>query len=118
MLRARAATASALAADAEIVRRIEESCGATYFAGVRRCDSCLRPYKHDWKQLPSGLEAHNVSSGGSFTFAELFAGVGGFRLGLEACGGRCVFASEIDAACRETYTLNFGARGLGGEWHT
>ena len=45
----------------------------------------------------------------------VFAGVGGFRLGLEACGGRCVFASEIDAACRETYTLNFGAHGLGGD---
>ena len=65
--------------------------------------------------MPSGLEAHDASSGGAFTFAELFAGVGGFRLGLEACGGRCVFASEIDAACRETYTLNFGARGLGGD---
>ena len=115
VLRARAATASALAADAETVRRIEKSCGATYFVGVRRCDSCLRPYKHDWKQLPSGLEAHDASTGGAFTFAELFAGVGGFRLGLEACGGRCIFASEIDAACRETYTLNFGAHGLGGD---
>lgn len=32
----------------------------------------------------------------SFTFAELFAGIGGFRIGLEALGGRCVFVSEID----------------------
>ena len=48
--------------------------------------------------------------GGSFRFAELFAGIGGFRLGLESLGGRCVFASEIDFFTREVYTLNFGNR--------
>ena len=30
-------------------------------------------------------------------------------------GGRCVYASEINPAARETYTLNFGAEGLGGD---
>ncbi|CAJ1422201.1 unnamed protein product [Effrenium voratum] len=44
----------------------------------------------------------------TFTFAELFAGIGGFRVGLEALGGRCVFASEIDSSAREVYLLNFG----------
>lgn len=44
-----------------------------------------------------------------FTFAELFAGIGGFRLGLESLGGKCVFASEIDSGARDTYTLNFGS---------
>ena len=44
----------------------------------------------------------------SFTFAELFAGIGGFRLGLESLGGRCVFASEIEPFTREVYILNFG----------
>eukprot|EP00439_Symbiodinium_sp_Y106_P083149 s549_g22.t6 len=43
-----------------------------------------------------------------FTFCELFAGIGGFRLGLEAAvGGRCVFASEIKTAARRTYMRNF-----------
>ncbi|CAJ1435032.1 unnamed protein product, partial [Effrenium voratum] len=42
-----------------------------------------------------------------FTFAELFAGIGGFRLGLEALGGRCVFACEIHGAAREVYSRNF-----------
>ena len=44
----------------------------------------------------------------SFTFAELFAGIGGFRVGLESLGGRCVFSSEIEPFTRELYTRNFG----------
>ena len=43
-----------------------------------------------------------------FRFAELFAGIGGFRLGLEAVGGRCVFASERDVHACTTYHANFG----------
>ena len=31
-----------------------------------------------------------------FTFIDLFAGIGGMRLGFEYVGGRCVFSSEID----------------------
>ena len=52
---------------------------------------------------------------GGFDFVELFAGVGGFRLGLEPLGGRCVFSSEINAAARETYALNFGDGDLYGD---
>ena len=50
-----------------------------------------------------------------FDFVELFAGVGGFRLGLEPLGGRCVFSSEINAAAKETYALNFGDGDLYGD---
>jgi DNA (cytosine-5)-methyltransferase 1 len=46
----------------------------------------------------------------SFTFAEIFAGVGGFRLGLEQLGGRCVLASEIDKYAVSTYQANFTPR--------
>jgi DNA (cytosine-5)-methyltransferase 1 len=42
-----------------------------------------------------------------FSYAEMFAGIGGFGVALEALGGRCVFYSEIDERCRETYALNF-----------
>lgn len=35
-----------------------------------------------------------------FKFAELFAGIGGFRVALEQAGGECVFASEIDHEAR------------------
>ena len=43
-----------------------------------------------------------------FKFIDLFAGIGGFRLALEAVGGQCVFSSEIDPSARKTYEANFG----------
>ncbi|EOD38823.1 hypothetical protein EMIHUDRAFT_56747, partial [Emiliania huxleyi CCMP1516] len=46
-------------------------------------------------------------------YAELFAGVGGFRLALDGLGGRCVFASEIDPCAAATYERNFGDAPLG-----
>jgi DNA (cytosine-5)-methyltransferase 1 len=42
-----------------------------------------------------------------FTFIDLFAGIGGMRLGFEAVGGRCVFTSEWDDYSRKTYHANF-----------
>lgn len=41
-------------------------------------------------------------------FIDLFAGIGGFRLGLEQNGMECVFSSEIDKYARKTYETNFG----------
>jgi DNA (cytosine-5)-methyltransferase 1 len=43
-----------------------------------------------------------------FTFIDLFAGIGGFRLALTSLGGQCVFSSEWDAAAQKTYFANFG----------
>jgi DNA (cytosine-5)-methyltransferase 1 len=43
-----------------------------------------------------------------FTFIDLFAGIGGFRLALEKINGKCLFSSEIDKDCAETYQANFG----------
>lgn len=43
-----------------------------------------------------------------FRFINLFAGIGGIRLGFEAVGGRCVFSSELDADACKTYEANFG----------
>ena len=43
-----------------------------------------------------------------FTFIDLFAGIGGFRLALEELHGECIFSSEIDTECAKTYAINFG----------
>lgn len=43
----------------------------------------------------------------AFTFIDLFAGIGGMRLGFEAAGGRCIFTSEWDQHSRKTYQANF-----------
>lgn len=43
----------------------------------------------------------------AFRFIDLFAGIGGIRLGFEAIGGRCVFTSEWDRWAQQTYLRNF-----------
>lgn len=42
-----------------------------------------------------------------FTFIDLFAGIGGLRLGFEAIGGQCVFTCERDKYSQQTYKANF-----------
>lgn len=49
----------------------------------------------------------------SFKFIDLFAGIGGIRLGFEYAGGKCVFSSEIDADACKTYEANFGEKPSG-----
>lgn len=44
-----------------------------------------------------------------FTFIDLFAGIGGLRLGFEPLGGKCVFTCERDANSQRTYRANFPA---------
>ena len=44
----------------------------------------------------------------TFRFIDLFAGIGGIRLGFESVGGKCVFSSEFDEAACKTYEANFG----------
>jgi DNA (cytosine-5)-methyltransferase 1 len=48
-----------------------------------------------------------------FTFIDLFAGIGGIRLGFQAAGGKCVFSSEWDANAAKTYAANFGEQPFG-----
>lgn len=43
-----------------------------------------------------------------FTFIDLFAGIGGFRIALQNIGGKCLFSSEWDKDAQKTYFANFG----------
>lgn len=43
-----------------------------------------------------------------FTFVDLFAGIGGMRIGLEKAGGRCLWSSEWDRWAQKTYFAWFG----------
>lgn len=43
-----------------------------------------------------------------FTFIDLFAGIGGFRMAMQNLGGRCVFSSEWDEQAQKTYLANYG----------
>lgn len=48
-----------------------------------------------------------------FTFIDLFAGMGGFRLAMQAQGGKCVFSSEWNVYSQKTYFANFGEMPFG-----
>lgn len=43
-----------------------------------------------------------------FTFIDLFAGIGGFRIAMQNLGGKCVYSSEFDAKAQETHLTNYG----------
>lgn len=42
------------------------------------------------------------------TMSDLFAGIGGFRIGFKQAGYKCVYGSEIEEHCRAAYKENFG----------
>jgi DNA (cytosine-5)-methyltransferase 1 len=76
--------------------RILQEASADYYPGIRRQDPLF------------GFHRFSTHRSCRFRFAEVFAGIGGFRLGLEPLGGECVFASEIDPHAKATYAANFG----------
>lgn len=43
-----------------------------------------------------------------YTFIDLFAGLGGFRLALQSLGASCVYSNEWDVPAQEVYEANFG----------
>ncbi len=51
----------------------------------------------------------------SFSFIDLFAGIGGMRRGFEAIGGECVFTSEWDTKAQATYRANHGEEAIAGD---
>jgi len=88
--------AEILEVDVRTVRRweVRESEPPTYLSDAIR-----------QRVLPLVDDVANDSAG--FRFIDLFAGIGGIRLGFEAHGGQCVFTSEWNKFSQQTYLANF-----------
>ena len=99
--------------------RLREQAGLTLEEAAQLLEVSVRTaYRYEnGESQPSGLavrtlkeKASDLNSGTvrpSFRFIDLFAGIGGLRLGFESIGGRCVFTSEWDPHSQITYALNF-----------
>lgn len=69
-----------------------------------KCPSNIAP------ALKEILQNHSLTADNAdrFTFIDLFAGIGGIRLGFQSAGGKCVFTSEWNDYSQKTYYENFG----------
>jgi len=75
---------------------------------VRTCDP--PEYLADaLKQRILNLPVTSAPPQGLFTFIDLFAGIGGIRIGFEKHGGKCLFTSEWNPFAQKTYLDNFMA---------
>eukprot|EP00980_Cylindrotheca_fusiformis_P010375 scaffold2306_cov132-Cylindrotheca_fusiformis.AAC.10 len=73
---------------------------------------------HPEREIPSTSTTNLAAaeSGDSlFSYAELFAGIGGFGVALEALGGHCVFASELEEHIRALYCHNLSSEKICGD---
>lgn len=73
--------------------------------GETPCPTMLEPALRDMLQTQAIC---NVTSDHRFRFVDLFAGIGGIRMGFEAHGGECVFTSEWNDFSKKTYIENYG----------
>lgn len=114
--------------DADFYSRPLPPCGGKSIPNVFEK---IRPYFTKWKAACAfnpvqmdffGVISTDAKAGtfpfpapekGKFTFIDLFAGIGGIRLGYQLNGGRCVFSSEWDRDAAKTYYYNFGERPFG-----
>lgn len=59
-------------------------------------------------RVPPSPGERSADPGRRPRFVDLFCGIGGFRLGFERAGGRCVWSCDWDKYARATYAANFG----------
>ncbi|REG61517.1 DNA (cytosine-5)-methyltransferase 1 [Paraburkholderia sp. BL6669N2] len=84
--------------DIKTVRRWEK--------GETQCPAMLEPALRDLLRNRVGTRG-SVSGDAQFRFIDLFAGIGGIRMGFEAHGGDCVFTSEWNDFSTRTYRENY-----------
>jgi DNA (cytosine-5)-methyltransferase 1 len=73
--------------------------------GETPCPTMLEPALRDMLQAPVTGTSNNECR---FRFIDLFAGIGGIRMGFETQGGECVFTSEWNDFSKKTYIENYG----------
>lgn len=73
--------------------------------GETPCPAMLEPALRDMLQMTA---TDSVTGDHRFRFIDLFAGIGGIRMGFEAHGGKCVFTSEWNNFSKKTYIENYG----------
>lgn len=80
---------------------------ARWEKGETPCPQMIEPALREIMQGSVAAAAKGATS--LFTFADLFAGIGGIRLGFESAGGNCVFTSEWNDWSKKTYLENYGS---------
>jgi DNA (cytosine-5)-methyltransferase 1 len=86
--------------DIKTVRRWEK--------GETPCPAMLEPALHAMLYPATARNAGaHAGNGASTRIIDLFAGIGGIRMGFEAHGGQCVFTSEWNDFSQKTYQENF-----------
>ena len=83
--------------NAKTVRRWEK--------GETPCPLMLEPALRSMLQSVPSIGS---TSERKFKIVDLFAGIGGIRMGFEAHGGECIFTSEWNEFSKRTYIENFG----------
>ena len=77
----------------------------------RKLSKAISPRRPHVVQPELGVTCHDdCPVRADFSFIDLFAGIGGIRLGFESVGGHCVFSYEWDKNAAKTYEANFGER--------
>ena len=74
-----------------------------YLAGDCEIPKLVREKMRDL----AGARKKTAPADPAFRFIDLFAGIGGMRLGFESIRGKCVFTSEWDRWSQKTYLHNF-----------
>lgn len=89
------------------IPQVAELTGYTERTVYRREEGEAKPKKAVVELLQMKLIPDAPQPKGTFEFIDLFAGIGGMRLGFESVGGRCVFTSEWNDYAQKTYRANF-----------
>ncbi|MDM9630229.1 DNA (cytosine-5-)-methyltransferase [Robiginitalea aurantiaca] len=88
----------------EFVRDVAEEIGYKEELDTDHIKLIIDEYLKNHKFQPSFPSRQNSD----FTFIDLFAGIGGFRLAMQKHGGKSVFSSEWDRYSKKTYLANYG----------